>query len=163
MGRQDDLRGRLESEESTVREGRGQADGQFRCRIICFGDTGPGGAAQAPWRYVSGVSGHHLLLLADVSPSELTVLRGCVRVQTGAGGSWKAGGDIPRGLGSCIALGPHLLSCCIVLGGGLWGTQGVSRRPPQVPVSFLIAVVRHLSTLSIVAFLAGRLRGCPST
>ena len=54
---------------------------------------GAQGAAQAPWRYVRGVSGHHRLLMTDVSPSELTVLQGCVQVQVEVGGSWRDGGD----------------------------------------------------------------------
>ena len=54
---------------------------------------GAQGAAQAPWRYARGVSGHHRLLMTDVSPSELTVLQGCVQVQVEVGGSWRDGGD----------------------------------------------------------------------
>jgi hypothetical protein len=52
-----------------------------------------GGAARAPWRYMRGVSRHHRLPLADVLPSKLTVLRGCVQVQVEAGGNWKDDGD----------------------------------------------------------------------
>ena len=33
------------------------------------------------------------LLMTDVSPSELTVLQGCVQVQVEVGGSWRDGGD----------------------------------------------------------------------
>ena len=51
------------------------------------------GAAQAPWRYVRGVCGHHRLTLADILPFGLTMLRGCVQVQVEAGANWKGDGD----------------------------------------------------------------------
>jgi hypothetical protein len=60
--------------------------------LACRGE-GARGAAQAPWRYARGVSRHHRLLVTDVLPFGLTVLRTCVRVQDGAGGSWKGDGD----------------------------------------------------------------------
>ena len=60
--------------------------------LACRGE-GAWGAAQAPWRYVRSVSGHHRLLMTDVSTSELTVLQGCVQVQVEVGGSWRDGGD----------------------------------------------------------------------
>jgi hypothetical protein len=60
--------------------------------LACCGE-GTQGAAQAPWRYVCGVFGHHRLALTDVLPFGLTVLRTCVRVQDDAGGSWKGDGD----------------------------------------------------------------------
>ena len=40
-----------------------------------------------------GVSRHHRLLVTDVLPFGLTVLRTCVRVQDDVGGSWKGDGD----------------------------------------------------------------------
>ena len=51
------------------------------------------GAAQAPWRYVRGVCGHHRLTLTDILPFGLTMLRGCVQVQVEAGANWKGDGD----------------------------------------------------------------------
>ena len=51
------------------------------------------GATKAPWRYDRGVSRHHRLLVTDVLPFGLTVLRACVRVQDDVGGSWKGDGD----------------------------------------------------------------------
>ena len=60
--------------------------------LACLAEAARG-AAQAPWRYVRGVFGHHRLALTDVLPFVLTVLRACVRVQDGAGGSWKGDGD----------------------------------------------------------------------
>ena len=60
--------------------------------LACLAEAAQG-AAQAPWRYMRGVFGHHRLALTDVLPFGLTVLRTCVRVQDGAGGSWKGDGD----------------------------------------------------------------------
>ena len=60
--------------------------------LACLAEAAQG-AAQAPWRYVRGVFRHHRLPLADVFPFGLTVLRGCLQVQDGAGGSWKGDGD----------------------------------------------------------------------
>jgi hypothetical protein len=61
--------------------------------LACRGEAA-WGPAEASWRYVRGVSGHHRLLMTDVSPSEVTLLWGCVQVQVEVGGSWRDdGGD----------------------------------------------------------------------
>ena len=60
--------------------------------LACLAEAARG-AAQAPWRYMRGVFGHLRLALTDVLPFGLTVLRTCVRVQDGAGGSWMRDGD----------------------------------------------------------------------